>query len=78
MDSTVGVTGFIVIAVLPVTRNHLKGARNSFKSCVQSKHIGVFLAGGAILGMGMTLSGSVSVSCINMYSVHIHKYPIIL
>ena len=58
----IGVTGFVVIAVFPLTRDHLKGVRNTFRNCVKSKHISVFAAGGAILGMGMTLCGSVSVS----------------
>ena len=64
---TLGVTGFVVIAVFPATRSQLRRARNSFRNCVHSKHIGIFAAGGAILGMGMTLAGSVSVRCMHVH-----------
>ena len=55
-----GLGSFIILNLLPPTHNLFSNMRDSFGGCVKSKRTAAFVVGGAILGVGMTLSGSVS------------------
>lgn len=51
---------FSFLAVLPVTRHYFVSVRKAFADCLTKQSVLNSMLGGAILGIGMTLSGSVS------------------
>lgn len=51
---------FIILYALPYTRKLFEQVRVEFGGCVTAKRVITFMAGGALLGMGMTVSGAVS------------------
>ena len=53
---------FSLLALIPSTRRYFHSVRKAFYDSVASQSVGRTLLGGAILGAGMTLSGSVSES----------------
>ena len=49
--------------MIPATKKKFAVTRESFVTSLRSKGAISSLVGGALLGMGMTLSGTVSISC---------------
>ena len=60
LESFTGLVVFILLSLLPPTRLLLDKVRTTFAQTVESKRWIAFVMGGAILGMGMTVSGAVS------------------
>lgn len=62
-NHTVFLTGagiFSFLSYLPQTSGYFNSARNNFASCLTSQTVLRSILGGAMIGVGMTLSGSVS------------------
>lgn len=57
-----GLVSFSVLSMIPATKKKFAVARQSFVAPLRSKGAVSSLVGGALLGMGMTLSGTVSIS----------------
>lgn len=51
---------FSLLAFIPSTRHYFHSVRKAFYDSLAFQSVGKTLLGGAILGTGMTLSGSVS------------------
>jgi len=66
-----GLVSFSVLSIIPATKQKLARARNSFVAPLRSKGVVSSIVGGALLGMGLTLSGTVSVSLFDVQS-HCH------
>ena len=57
-----GLVSFSVLSMIPATKKKFAMARESFIAPLRSKGAASSMVGGAILGMGLTLSGAVSTS----------------
>ena len=62
-----GLVSFILLSIFPPTRSLFDKVRSTFAGTVEPKKSIAFVMGGAILGMGMTVSGAVSTgSCYSL------------
>ena len=57
-----GLVSFSMLSMIPATKKKFAVARQSFVAPLRSKGAVSSLVGGALLGMGMTLSGTVSIT----------------
>lgn len=60
-----GAMWFTLLYSLPSTAGLFRTIRRNFASCLLSKQMLAFIGGGAVLGMGMTICGSVSFDVYN-------------
>lgn len=56
--TTAGLVSFILLSIFPPTRSLFDKVRSTFAGTVEPKKSIAFVMGGAILGMGMTVSGA--------------------
>ena len=58
---------FSLFYILPNTRRYLDAVRSNFSGCVRTQTVLSAILGGGILGIGITLAGSVSyLSCASL------------
>ena len=64
-----GLVSFSLLSMIPATKKKFALARESFVAPLRSKGAVSSLVGGALLGMGMTLSGTVSMISLSIGAI---------
>lgn len=62
----IGSVCFFVLAVIPSTKKLFHQVRENYTIGLGARRIAAFIVGGSILGMGMTVSGAVSPSTVEL------------